>query len=679
MKIILQNLLLSFILSLLSSSVFAVAISDPAAVFIEKHTILAEKAIAAHDYTEGQKHLDLVISRAQETGYQDKLLSALALQLEVAGTSADSIRTNQTLFDIEKLVSQANGVTRANGHKILAEYFMKNTACDKASGHLHVAVNAYRNANQVEKMTQSLLDLGYCDTRVGDLDLAEMAFKEAQHRSIKAKLNYYVALSSLNLARLYVTQNEVSAARRAIKYVEGYLESSESNPDKAHLRIALATLYLDLSRKDIDDEKYRLTAYKHLENLVKKSTELTGWQLHGHALGLIGSLYRDEGRQDIAAEYYEQAVAASRKEPDSLAYLQWNIELAKLRYTLAGNLSIDDFRLAFYEIKENLDYLVAGNEKNFRQLIRPFTESYLDVLAGISTQSNRKEVANEAFGVVDLYKTAELISQFPLRQTDKMSIMPVNKYQANYYSVVTNSHIYVVAKSENNLIFKKIDARRDDLYQSVVTFRQSIDSGNYSESASKKLFDILIKPVWSLLEKSKSIRFNNDGLLRALPMAAIRVNKKYLVEHVMVSYFSSEALGKYRWSTTGDFSANRVSEKSGGYIVNDEIFLSSLARESRKGKSATRFDDVFDGKKMAFRYKTLLFRHSPKFKSEADLLVIPFRAGVETFITPLWGSENVAVRLDKYKSLKGLHQQQLDAIRKGHPPRLWSSIMAITI
>lgn len=279
-----------------------------------------------------------------------------------------------------------------------------------------------------------------------------------------------------------------------------------------------------------------------LEQALSISRSLGNTRLEALSLLEISKYYKEAG-------FYEQAITAATDSQrlaqevfaEEVIYEASSVK-AKI-YQLNGNK--DEALESYGRATRSLDVvrrnLLDVNQEvqlEFREQIEPF---YRDYLALLLERGDRQSLET-ALEVVDRLKLAQLENYFgsPCAEiTDSVEPQEIlaRTNTALITTIILPERSYAVFSSPNGQIsHHSIEVSQEEIEQTIQSWRFEIlnfDS-EQRDVIGQKLYGWFVAPFSTQIEKlePETLIFNNDGLLRNVPMAALYDGERYLVETV---------------------------------------------------------------------------------------------------------------------------------------------------
>ncbi|WP_206814933.1 CHAT domain-containing protein [Chroococcus sp. FPU101] len=397
--------------------------------------------------------------------------------------------------------------------------------------------------------------------RVGDYDQAITLYKES--------IGNFQDLTQKRLI-----WNYIQALRERIKYYEWQLTTEKdplsrqdlqekiesdrelaltlarNNRDDLEISVLLFQLNpeeveLDPIRKKIEksedsQEKVEtLIAVSELQAALEVAQRLNQHRFLSWAYSALGRQQLHEGLVDEAIISLDRSRMAANQAQDHLAIARTSSDLAKA-YLKQGNRERAklNYRLSVAAI-ERIRKTVAGYRVDplLFQEIQSILRDYLALL--LNSPSLDQETLKEAIQLQKLSTLSELDSYFKsLCDVESQVTSKVQKDTAYIYTVILDDRLLIILQTPQGYTSQSIAIPKAQLDELLYQWRLALSDptdNDYIEDG-RKLYDLLIRPIESLLIDKKRLIFVQDGLLRTIPMAALIDGKQFLVERYKIAY-----------------------------------------------------------------------------------------------------------------------------------------------
>lgn len=359
--------------------------------------------------------------------------------------------------------------------------------------------------------------------------------------------HYAVIASALNSSGLY--DAALDYQKEALQLALAANDSWMTSLAYAHL----ASIYGKLGNY-AEAVKNAQTAYE-LANA--HASELWGKLMTAYSSLNLGNIYREQGDFGHAVESYSKSIELY----DSLDFHLYLYHAHKGRlfsYVAQGNDS-----LASEELQTTLglfeEYRSEISEENDRNNFFNVEQGVYDL--AIDFAYSRLKDAQRAFEYSESSRARSLLNLItagkqnadennaqtndrppvssPLSLDEIRGRLPEGA-QLLQYAVLSNKLlIWVVSKNSFEVRENKVS--QQELSEKVRAYLRALESGQDSLATSEELFDILVRPVASLLDSNKSIYIIPDKVLNYLPFGALHssASNRYMIEDYSLSYSPS--------------------------------------------------------------------------------------------------------------------------------------------
>ncbi len=345
----------------------------------------------------------------------------------------------------------------------------------------------------------------------------------------------------INQLSLLIEAKQITEAKALIPAIKSQLAALPVTQSSVYASINFARAITGIEdKKDIA---------QIFANNAQQAKSIGVRRAESYALGSLGSIYEQTKQLQEAQKLTQQAlfIAQEINAPD-IAYL-WQWQLGRLLRT-QGNIqgAIATYDAAVTTLQSLRSDLVAVNQDiqfNFRDSVEPIYRQSVELL--LEEQGQGKPDLDKARKRIEALQLAELDNFFREACLNNQFVVidqVVDKdtpETAILYPIILEEQIAVILKLPSQpLLYKSYNVNRQEVERVVMSMRQTIvqpDANKKFQEFSRQLYDWLIKPVQSELEKSKvrTLVFIPDGLLRNIPMASLYNGKEYLVEKYSVA------------------------------------------------------------------------------------------------------------------------------------------------
>jgi CHAT domain-containing protein len=328
--------------------------------------------------------------------------------------------------------------------------------------------------------------------------------------------------------------------------------------------LMLAETALKLNKYDESKEYFK----KLLDNpVVKIYMEVYARSLHGY-----GNVLIKQGKISHGTEYLQKAIEAREKSRSSLTSEAYRISFIgnkqNLYSDIINSLITSNKEQSAFEYAERaksralVDTLASkkqfGNQSNHRsnQLLADLDKAELESLQLASNTSRTRSIEIQQKIETTDKQLSSLITVKSPNVVDIQSKLKKDEVLVEYYGNDKDYFIFVLTK--NSIKSVKIDSSK--LESLVTTYRAALstrDSKKY-KSASKALYNVVIKPVKHLI-KGKQLTVVPHGSLHYVPFASLWDGRRYLVQNHQIRTLPS--------ASVLEFLQKKVENKAGNLLI----------------------------------------------------------------------------------------------------------------
>jgi len=446
---------------------------------------------------------------------------------------------------------------------------------------LHVASSAYHNVNEYSKAInynrQALSLAERINDTIGIFNASSiLAFQYGSTGNHRQALGYvqrslsvmpYCPLNQIQFARHYATMawafDSAAFYHAAIDYQKEALRRAVAIGHVQHISLDYARLGLMYGKLGKFGEAFRnldlayITGQSYPEETPRKEMMAFSSLQTGH-------LYREQGDFSKAISSYDQSIALSyplhfqdyiyeahknrlfcyitlKDDPSAWEELKTTLDLAeRYRSTIVEG----DNRNSFFDIQQSvydlaIDFAYSrlnDSQKAFQYSEDSRSRSLLDSVTGHTDISSEKQGPDITFESVAQPLTLKQIQE---RMADQAQILQ--------YGVLNDKVlIWVISKEKFSAVEKRISQR--ELEKRVIDYIRAVgaptDTREDVESSAKGLFETLIKPAESLLDRNKPVYLVPDKFLNSLPFGTLisPASGRFLVEDYLLEVSPSSSL-----------------------------------------------------------------------------------------------------------------------------------------
>jgi CHAT domain-containing protein len=330
-----------------------------------------------------------------------------------------------------------------------------------------------------------------------------------------------VARAWLNWASLGHNQGLVKAEKilthnsPSQKQIEMLIRLSQLLPDTSN---RLSILFLALSNAEI----------------IKKPLALS-W-----TWGELGKIYEQQGRYEDAFLATEKAIRTGISAKEII--WKWWWQGGRLQEKLNNKIEAQEYYQNALSQLNNLRDDLAGNrilQASLQQEAKLLFKTTLRLLL----ESQQQEDLKQARSVLQLYHLAEIETYFgdkcDLNLTPP-SVITNTPPKNLIYNIILPEALYSIIQTagSDQLKLVKVSVKQELLEETIQSWHNNLlNPYSFDEKDGQKLYQWLITPITNLIDENENLEFINDGILRSVPMQALRDSQgKYLIEKYSISY-----------------------------------------------------------------------------------------------------------------------------------------------
>jgi CHAT domain-containing protein len=294
-------------------------------------------------------------------------------------------------------------------------------------------------------------------------------------------------------------------------------------------------------------------------------------EMQWRCLWRLGVLSRQSGELEPAVDFYTRAIAALERQSAKIKIEEYRsgfidnkseIYEETVLLLLQMNRSAEAFTFAERAKSRSFADLLAsgkidlGAPQSGDRVLLARRDSLLDrisftqgrinaLLQKPATETGRFEMAALNDTLSALQKTyadilvelkavnpelADMVSVEPLALTEVQAMLADSVALVEYFFAKDQLVSWVVDRGQARAVQTPLDRNR--LSESIVQFRRAIIKRASTESFSRELYDLLVKPIEPLLTGAKQLVIVPHGVLHYLPFPALqKADSTYLIDH----------------------------------------------------------------------------------------------------------------------------------------------------
>jgi CHAT domain-containing protein len=527
-----------------------------AAAYLHKQ----EKKLAEEALVES---LTLSRQAAYTSGEAQALLTLSDLQNN--SNHATALVTAQEALSLWQSLADQPGIAR--GHVQVGICYMAQDILVEAAQHFQQALNIWRNLNNPPEQAESLIMLGFIESRKGDWHSSISYYTQAQglldEEAEPAKmgkiaagigaafnengmpengavhyqraLNYYlrtqnpqsVTYALWALGRTYFLQGDF---QKAVSYFQQSLATVDEND------LWTAPNFQYLGRVYLANNEHA-TALQYLEPALAAYTKAANPNEAAQVRALIGQVFQQQGRLEPARQYYLHALETFRNLSDQINqaavfYALGRLELNAGRYELA-----EDYLRRSVEATENIRRVPTSSDLTaaFSATVYERYEQYIECLMRRHEAQPSRGFAARAFEMSELARARSLAELLRATQTNLLPGLDENlatreKMLRQSLRAKEDQRIQLLAEEGKKKEAAELEAtmaRLDAEYKQVIKTIRS----------SHPAFEQLVRPVaWDLKRIQEQVVNDDQTVLLEYSLGADRSHVWVVTRNDFKSY-----------------------------------------------------------------------------------------------------------------------------------------------
>lgn len=469
---------------------------------------------------------------------QGKINQAQALQsLGLYSQAINSLTQLQT--DLE---TKPGSLLTSRALQSLGEVWRKIGQLELSKTALQKSLAIAERLNASQEAGNSLLSLGNTARQQGNIADALSYYQQAIKVSSSPVTQIQAQLNQLNI---YIEQEKGTDAANLSPQIQSKLEKLPVSQITIYNRIQLALSMIELSKLPQNlaiPNSYEIAL--SLVNSIEQAREIGDKRTESYGIGYLAQLYEDKQKLEEARVFTEQALLISQSiNAGDLSYIwQWqlgrilkqqgNRKDAIISYTQSVN-TLKFLRSDIVAISSEVQY-------DFRDQVEPVYRELVDLLLQPdATQENLKQARE----TIEALQLAELDNFFQdaCLDTQPVQIDKVDQNAAIIYPILLSDRIEVIVALPNQPLLRHTTNIAQTEVENLLEKLRSSLTKPYTlrevQTLSTQVYRWLLEPVAIELaqNKSKTLVFVLDGVLRNIPMSALYDGKNYLIEKYAIA------------------------------------------------------------------------------------------------------------------------------------------------
>lgn len=423
---------------------------------------------------------------------------------------------------------------------------------DYGSGYLSEALALAREDGDTKMSASILNNIGTLYMVRKQYDQAIAKYSESIKLARQNKTQDILGSALINTARLNLVTGSYEEARAALAEARLVMADKPDTLEKAEALAGIGQIYRKLALKQgRGAPEIREKGIAALQDAFRIARILNNARLMSYALGYQGGIAEDSGNIDKALGLTRQALfSAQTVNAHDLLYL-WQWQLGKLLNAGGDSTgAATAYRLAVHslqKIRNSVKPESFAETLSFRDMVEPvyleLTSILLKESEKAASQANREKYLTEVRDIIESLRTAELqdyMKDSCIGDTGRGDFFktPMKSATAVVYLITMPSRLEILLNLPSGIRHFSTVVEASSLNSTVINFVNHLTtrSGEYL-GESKKLYDIIIRPIEAELAKEKveHLIIIPDGSLRSIPMAALHDGSQFLLDKFAVS------------------------------------------------------------------------------------------------------------------------------------------------
>ncbi|HUJ11124.1 MAG TPA: CHAT domain-containing protein [Verrucomicrobiae bacterium] len=472
----------------------------------------------------------------------------------------------------ESLGQTKLAIEQLTGALALAERIEDRERLVRAKGEIGLAYSTTRRTELAEtnllealamaRQDQDWNEVAAIDNNLGGLRVAQGRFAEAlnafRESATLARQNQNQLLTAKALANSASAAQGAGMLDDAAKFnATALLQVQALSPshDQAYLLILCGQTYRQLSRPESDLRGHFVSDAAGIYNQAYRLAEKIGdKRAASYALGYLGQLYEDEGRDRDALVLTRRAAFLAQQTQTMDALFRWEWQTARLLKDQDNRTeAITAYREAVATLQMVRTDLTVGcrtcpTQSSFRDTFGSVYFELADLLLqeadNLKDPNEVQQKLLEARDTVEQLKSVELedylqdecVSLVRSRSTPVENVAPDT---AVLYLIPLPDRTEVLVGFDSGLTRFKVPVGIDQLTAEVRDFRRNLETRTTFEYLiqAQHLYNWLIRPIRDELATRhvQTLVFVPDGALRTIPLAALYDGRHFLVNDFAVA------------------------------------------------------------------------------------------------------------------------------------------------
>ncbi|HAC63114.1 MAG TPA: hypothetical protein DCF68_06125 [Cyanothece sp. UBA12306] len=443
----------------------------------------------------------------------------------------------------QQLQTQPDSILKARGFQSLGVALQAVGNLEEAETVLQESLIISQTLDSRDDQGTTLLNLGNIYQALEQPEKALRFYEQASTTALNPGLRIEAQLNQL---RLLIRENKTENALVLLPSLQGQMSLLPPSRRTVYAYVHLGESLLKLSATGAVSPQQVL---EPLKIAVQQAEKLQDDRAASSALGTLGKLYEQQQQWETAQPLTEQALQLAQDiKSDDIAYQwQWQLSrLLKVQGNQKGAIAANKAAVQTLQtIRNDLVAIDAGVQFSFRESVEPV---YRDLASLLLTPNQPGEPIPqnnliEARQVIESLQLAELENFFREACLDAQpkQIDQIDPTAAVIYPIILEDRLGVILSTPGQpLTYTETPLPKTQVEQTLQELLQALNpafSDQIRLQLSQQVYDWLIRPLEPQLAKQKTqtLVFVLDGLLRNLPMSTLHDGQQYLIEKYQVA------------------------------------------------------------------------------------------------------------------------------------------------
>jgi CHAT domain-containing protein len=495
----------------------------------------------------------LALVTAQKAGEENK---AIDLHGNLASAYLRRGNYTQAITHLDSALRLANKhenlYQQAQLKRQLGTTYLAGGHVDKAQQQLKQSLDLAEQIRKPGLIAAAYNDLGNLLMHNNLHREALLHYKKSVDIAQTADLSLLVMKVSTNVVAAEIEVEQYEQARNNIKHAKILSEKLDNSHDNTMQLLRLGDLSLNLYKisKNPADKAEAYALFNKAKIAAKNQSDN---HAGAYALGYLGALYENEGRNEDALRLSQRAIFLAREASAPESLYQWQWQAAHLLYKQGEqHASLVHYRQAIASLDQiRSEFLMQQSSTGgaFSLKVAPLYRQYVTLLIDLAMSANNPEDKNrylwEVQEAMESFKAAELQDYFKddcvvaaqkkVQRIDK-KLAPTT---AVIYPIILAEKIVLLLTFASDMETVSVEIDENQLNSEIAAFRHKLEKRTTREYLhhSKKLYSWLVQPIEKILQARDidTLVIVPGGALRTIPIAALHDGNQFLIEKYAIS------------------------------------------------------------------------------------------------------------------------------------------------